>query len=328
MEFSFDSFLDGSFDLDRQTGAHTCLWLREEKAEIGAGRLTKHDIDRLRDFPELSVVTVSGLRQDTFEYLIHTYGAQLRAIRFFKNKYVEDWSLLGTLPQLEYIDFYGNQRITGLWDMTGNTALSGLSIMDFTRLTSLEGIAKAPALKQLRVGNVNPLRARMILESLSPLAGSGIETLCFCGKDLIDRDLSFLAGMPHLKVFDFPANLYGTEEVAWIAANFPFLTGYAIKPYLDFTEKNLEGDETRKVVGMRKPKLPFPGNEERLRRYAEAFETLTERYKGVSYADAFKKKRQTRRRITLARRKKRAAKQTKRKIGRKTKRLLKESKNQ
>lgn len=43
---------------------------------------------------------------DSFEYFIKTYGAQLKAIRFFKNKLVEDWSLLGTLHKLEYIHFF------------------------------------------------------------------------------------------------------------------------------------------------------------------------------------------------------------------------------
>ena len=77
--------------------------------DIGGGRISVFDIDKLKDYPDADVVTISGLHQDTFEYFIKTYGKQLRAIRFFKNKFIEDLSLLGTLPQLEYVYFFANQ---------------------------------------------------------------------------------------------------------------------------------------------------------------------------------------------------------------------------
>ena len=137
MNFSFKSFVDGSFDYDRVTKTHSCIWLREEKMDIGGGKITTADIDRLKEFPDAEVVTISGLQQDTFEYFIKTYGNQLKAIRFFKNKFIEDLSLLGTLPQLEYVYFFANQRITSLWDMSGNTSLSGLAIKDFSRYWQL-----------------------------------------------------------------------------------------------------------------------------------------------------------------------------------------------
>lgn len=124
MNFSFESFVYGSFDYDKATQTHSCLWLREEKMDIGGGTISIEDIDKLKDYPDTDVVTISGLHQDTFEYFIKTYGAQLRAIRFFKNKLVEDWSLLGTLPKLEYVYFFANQRISSLWDMSRNTEQS------------------------------------------------------------------------------------------------------------------------------------------------------------------------------------------------------------
>lgn len=95
----------------------------------------------------------------------------LKAIRFFKNKLVEDWSLLGTLPNLEYVDCFANQRISSLWDMSGNTSLTGLCIKDFSRLSSIEGIATAPALKEFIIGNA--IWDKMVIESLMPLAPIG-----------------------------------------------------------------------------------------------------------------------------------------------------------
>lgn len=284
MEFTFESFIDGSFDYDPVSQTHTSLWLREENMDIGGGRIRIEDIDRLREFPEAEVVTISGLRQDTFAYFIQTYGKQLKAIRFFKNKFVEDLSLLGTLPQLEYVHFFFNQRVTSLWDMRENRSLKGLCLEDFSRLHSIEQIQTAPALQHFEIGNA--IWSKMVLDSLLPLAGTKIAHFGFSGKGLLNDDLSFLSEMPHLKTFDFSTNFYTTEQVAWIAANFPRLEGYALKAKLDFPATEYTPESTY-IVGKRKPCLPLEGNEARIQKYVDAFEALKKRYRGVPYREAF-----------------------------------------
>lgn len=313
LDFSFASFLNGTFDLDSRTGTHKTPVIHAKSAETGTKKGLYYDPDYLRGRPDVEVVTVTGMDQAAFERFIRTYGKQLRAIRFFKNKAICDWSLLAELPEIEYLDFYQNHRLTSLWDMRGNVSLSGLSVKDFNRFTSIDGIASAPALKYVSIGNT--VIRKMKLESLAPLAGSGIEYFSYSGKDLGDRNLSFLFEMPALKTFDFPSNLYDTEEVAWISANFPELTGVSIRPYIEFTEKN-GGDgseeDVRKIVGKNKPLLIFRGNEERLHGYARAFEELKERFTGISYEEAFGKK-------TAERRKKKRFVLKKRSSGKKRK---------
>ena len=223
MDFSFESFVNGNFDYDRIAKTHNSLWLREENMDIGGGKITIADIDKLKNYPDTEVVTISGLKQDTFEYFIKTYGKQLKAIRFFKNKFVEDLSLLGTLPHLEYVYFFANQRVTALWDMTENKSLSSLCIEDFSRLTSIRGVETAPALKEFRIGNA--IWNTMVLDSLMPLSNSKIERLSFTGRAIGDSDFSFLETLPELKVFDFATNVFTTEQVAWIAANCPLVEG-------------------------------------------------------------------------------------------------------
>lgn len=284
MNFSFESFVNGSFDYDKATQTHSCLWLREEKMDIGGGTISIEDIDKLNDFPDTDVVTISGLHQDTFEYFIKTYGTQLRAIRFFKNKFVEDWSLLGTLPKLEYVHFFANRRISSLWDMSRNTALSGLCIQDFTKLDSIEGIETAPALKEFQIGNA--VWSNMILKSLMPLANANIEKFLFCGKSIIENDFSFLSDMPNLKQFDFPTNMLTTEQVAWIVANFPDIDGYALKATIDFAVASDSAAEVL-IVGKRKPILAVEGNEKRIERYIHNFEALKKKYRGIPYKTAF-----------------------------------------
>lgn len=287
MNFSFESFVDGSFDYDRKTETHTCLWLREEKMDIGGGTISIEDIDKLKDYPDTDVVTISGLHQDTFEYFIKTYGKQLKAIRFFKNKLVEDWSLLGTLPQLEYVHFFANQRIEALWNMQENSSLVGLCIEDFSKLTSIKGIETAPSLKEFRIGNA--IWDKMILDSLMPLANTDIEKFMFYGKSIAENDFSFLADMPCIKVFDFPTNMLTTEQVAWIAVNFPKLQGFALKAKLNCELYDSSMNEVPGViiVGKRKPSLIIQGNEKRIEKYVLTFESLKQKYKGMPYKVAF-----------------------------------------
>lgn len=287
MDFSFESFYNGNFDYDSETETHTCLWLREEKMDIGGGKISIENIDKLKDCPNIDVVTISGLRQDTFEYFIKTYGRQLKAIRFFKNKFIQDWSLLGTLPQLEYLDFFVNCHISSLWDMSQNTSLSGLCIHDFTQLSSIEGIETAPALKEFVIGNA--MWDKMILESLMPLANTHIEKFMFCGKCIKENDYSFLANMPYLKQFDFPTNMLTTEQVAWIVANFPTLEGFALRAKRDCTlfDSELKNVPGVLIVGRRKPSLIIEGNEKRIEKYVQNFEMLKEKYAGIPYKMAF-----------------------------------------
>ena len=289
MNFSFESFVNGDFDYDKTKKKHTSLWLHEEDMDIGGGKITIADIDKLKKYPHIDVVTISGLKQDTFEYFIKTYGKQLKAISFFKNKFIEDLSLLGTLPQLEYIYFFANQRVTSLWDMTKNVSLTGLCIMDFSRLTSIKGVETAPALKEFRIGN--EVWNTMAIDSFMPLANTKIQKLSFLGKNISDNDLSFLETLPELKVFNFATNIFTTEQVAWIAANCPLADGRALRAKVDCmlpdSNKHLVQVPHTIIVGKRKPILKVNGNEDKIKKYIDSFEKLKIKYKGIPYKVAF-----------------------------------------
>ncbi len=294
MNFSFQAFTDGTFDYDQTTKTHHSLWLREENMDIGGGKITVTDIDKLKAYPDTETVTISGLRQDTFEYFIKTYGKQLKAIRFFKNKFIEDLSLLGTLPQLEYVYFFANQRITSLWNMSENTSLTGLGIEDFSRLKSIAGIESAPALKEFQIGNA--IWNTMVIDSFMPLTNTKIERLEFSGRAIADNDLSFIEQLPNLKEFNFATNLFTTEQVAWIVTNFPQVEGFALKAKrdLEYSTAVLNDKNTNSVrisetiiVGKRKPILEVKGNEAKIQKYLDSFEKLKVKYKGLSYREAF-----------------------------------------
>ncbi len=284
MKFSFTSFCNYTFDWDPEKKLHTSLTLKEENPDIGGGRIRMSDIDRLRDYPNEDTVTISGLRQDTFEYFINTYGNQFKAIRFFKNKFIEDWSLLGTLPNIQYLYFFFNQRIDQFWDMSTNHALTGLAVMDFSRIKNIELVNTAPRLEDFRIGN--EIWSTMVIDSFMPLAGTPIRHLSCTAKNIMDQDLSFLDSMPYLETFNFTTNLFTTEQVAWIAANHPEVSGCSITPYTGYpTDEKPDSDGW--VVGKRKPFLKYIGNEEKISKYEKTFNELKIKYKGISYHDAF-----------------------------------------
>lgn len=126
---------------------------------------------------------------------------------------------------------------------------------------------------------------------MMPLANTGVEKLSFTGRAIADNDLSFMEQLPHLKVFDFPTNLFTTEQVAWIVANFPQVEGFSLKPKHDCelfeSNENPVNVPGAIIVGKRKPALKVRGNEAKIEKHVQSFETLKEKFKDVPYRDAF-----------------------------------------
>ena len=241
-------------------------------------KLSKDEIDRIAEHPDARSVSIGGLRQDTFEYFINTYGRQFRYINFFDEALVEDWSLLETLPELEALYWFGNQKITGLWDMSKSCSLKALELSDFTKLHDLSGVEKAPALEWFGFGDA--VWRTSELESLRPLKDTNIRRLSFSGKTIRDMDISFIPQMKALEVFDFPANLFAMEEVAWLAGKCPNVEGYALRPYI---ETKVYNPETNKadipgvlLVGKRKPMIAVAGNEKRIANHVAKFNKIAE----------------------------------------------------
>lgn len=272
-EWNYPSYEDNSKE--------TQLVLQSLDADVSGGKIQISDIDKLANYPEVKSVTILGLSQDTFEYFIHTYGRQFRYINFFKNKAVEDWSLLGTLPELECVYWFHNQRITKLWDMSQNRALRVVELNDFTKLHDLSGVEKAPALEWFGFGDA--VWSTSEIESLKPFIDTKIKRIDFYGKKIRDMDISFIPNMRSLEVFNFPSNHFTTEQVAWLVAKCPNLKGRVLQPYIDYmiwNEQTRESDIPAVIiVGKRKPLLAIEGNEKRIANYIDKFEKLVEQYR-------------------------------------------------
>lgn len=242
------------------------------------GSMTIEEIDVLRDLPHINRLTISGLSQDTFEYFIHRYGNQLRALTLISPK-LEDLSPLGSLPQLEYLSVLQNHCVSSLWDMTGNTALKGLHISGFTKMRSIEGIQRVRNLEYFIYDD--GMWMKTALESLTPLAGLPLRYFGLYVKKIVDGDMSCFEQLPHLERFESPLNLLETEKLAWIHANCPDLKGRALQAY------KILSDNTVCIVGKRKPCFKLEGNEKRLEKYVDSFNRLVEKYRGKPFRSLF-----------------------------------------
>ena len=100
MNFSFESFVNGSFDYDKATQTHSCLWLREEKMDIGGGTISIEDIDKLKDYPDTDVVTISGLN-----ILSKHTARSLRQFVFSKISLLKIGLCLARFPTLNIFTF-------------------------------------------------------------------------------------------------------------------------------------------------------------------------------------------------------------------------------
>ena len=249
-------------------------WLREENMDVGGGKISIADIDKICDFPNAKNVIISGLHQDTFEYFIKTYGKQFKAIFFHKNKLVNDWSLLGTLPDLEFVHWRFNQRIDAFWDMSQNTSLQGVCIEGFSKLKSISGIETAPSLKYFEIDD--GFWPSNEIESLLPLQSTSVEYIGFGCKTLLDKDFSFVKDMKQLRKLELSLNLLTVEQYAWLQANCPWLDKSVLGPVRIF-------DEYVYPYGRGKRGFQLQGNEKRLRKVEEAFGMLVAQMKDAPY---------------------------------------------
>ena len=57
--------------------------------DVGGGKITRQEIDIIKDFPDAKALKISGLNQETFEYLIGHYGQQFKRIYFLKTSWFQ-----------------------------------------------------------------------------------------------------------------------------------------------------------------------------------------------------------------------------------------------
>lgn len=243
--------------------------------EVDGGIITVEQIDSIREQPDAKSIVISGLRQDTFDYFVNTYGKQFQAITFWKNKAVEDLAALSLLAQIEYINYFYNQKASKLWNMTNNKKLVGLSLTDFTKLHSLEGIETACNLTDFYM--YDRVEAKMEIESLNPIIRTNIRHLAWGGRKVLDNDYGCLADSK-IEELDINPTQFTMIELAQLLALFSdSLKGSITKPYTKCGVKDKDGYTEYYFLCKRKKTCIKGKDDERFECYLNEFDELVKK---------------------------------------------------
>ncbi len=243
---------------------------------ISGGRISTEEIDTIRKYPQATEITISGLRQDTFDYFLSTYASQFKAIHFWKCPLVNDLRMIESLPAVEHITYYWNQRAEALWDFRKTPALRSLRFEDFTRMHDLSQISEARSLEELDFGN--KIWRTYVVDSLEPLrACTGLKKLYFSVKKIVDNRIEPLAALENLEALDFPSNQFSTEQIAWLKVHLPpTVQSNVLQPFWK-TDRSFHISGKNKdtfIVGKRKPFLDSVLDKKRVERYVENFNRM------------------------------------------------------
>lgn len=137
-------------------------------------------------------------------------------------------------------------------------------------------LTTAPALQEIRLWG-GSFENKYALDSLA----------CFCGLKtlqridlndiaLTDRSMDVLSTLTALSEFNFGAGMLTTEEIAFLCAKHPHLTGESLGAY-SIHEIPCPGDV--RICGQRKPSLTLPKDQKRLNKYIADFDALVEKYR-------------------------------------------------
>lgn len=237
--------------------------------------MTPDDVDYEMSFgkhPE--ILQISWMNQESFEYFVQHYAKHYRYLNFFHCQLIRDFSPLEELEKLERVWIDWNIRADKLWNMSKNTVLNHIRIIDCKKITrSPDLLSTAPVLEEVgicgSIFNTSPMESLDIFGSLPKLRSLDLYHI-----KPLDKRLDFLKHAANLETFNFDAGMLTTEEIAWIAAKYPHVTGRCIGPY----EGDLKGVDVR-ISGYRKPTLWIPEQNNRLNKYIAEFTALVEKYR-------------------------------------------------
>ena len=238
--------------------------------------MTSDDVDyEMSTGKHPEILEICGMNQQSLEYFVQHYGKSYRYLSFFKCQLIQDFSPLEDLDNLEEVSLYWNIRADKLWDFNKNASLRTISISDAKKMTLNPELLKTSNVLET-VCFSGSIFNNYPMESLECFAGMpALKHLWLNNIRLNNKSLDALKSMPALERFDFDAGMFTTEEIAWIVAKYPDLSGKCLCAYNK--EDALLNDV--RVCGFRKPGLDLPQHQKRLDKYIAQFNALVEKYK-------------------------------------------------
>jgi hypothetical protein len=250
--------------------------------ELNGGKVSIEEIDSLKNYENINNLSISGLNQNTFEYLIKHYGTRFSKLTLFKCPRIHDFSPLETINNLQEIDIFWNQKSENLWNFDKNRKLEKITLSDIKKLNHLNHFNDNNTIKYLDINS--GFTGTTAIDTLKPLKScKKLIELNICINKLLDDDIAPLAEISSLSKLHFPPNLFTTEQIAWLKAKaddkimcdlfdgiFKInITYFGTEEYIPDTI----------IVGKRKPSLNSIRDKSKIEKYLESFNNLVEEYK-------------------------------------------------
>lgn len=238
--------------------------------------MTPDDVDyEMAKGKHPEILEISGMNQESLEYFVQHYAKPYRYLSFFKCQLIQDFSPLEDLNNLEEVSIYWNIRADKLWDFSKNDSLRTIRVNDAKRITLYPDKLKTSKVME-EVFFSGSIFNKFPMESLDCFADMpALRHLQLNQIRLNNHSMDVLKTLQRLEQFDFDAGMLTTEEIAWIVAKYPDLSGRSLCAYNK--EDALQNDV--RVCGFRKPGLDLPQHQKRLDKYIAQFNALVEKYR-------------------------------------------------
>lgn len=247
--------------------------LANTKANISELSITGEtkNIDRLKFFSKLQILWVNGLTQVQFNTIIGQVNPKLMCLYNVKAK---DLLLLDTLTNLETLRIEWNTKTESLWDLSGNTSLKHLDIVDFKKLTDFSPLQKCTWLESLGLegGVWNTIQP----DTLMPLAYlKNLRYLDLINIKVKDESLEPIGHLRKLEILRI-SNQFPTEEYARLSVFLPNTECSHFRAYIKL--QSAIDDKDVLVVGKRKPYLNSQTDSKKLQKYEQQFKDFQQKY--------------------------------------------------
>lgn len=245
--------------------------------------MTADDVDyEMSTGKHPEILEICSMNQQSLEYFVQHYGKSYRYLSFFKCQLIQDFSPLEDLENLEEVSLYWNIRADKLWNFGKNNSLKSIIISDAKKMTLNPELLKTSNVME-SVYFSGSIFNNYQMESLECFTGMpALKHLWLNNIRLNDKRLDALKSMPLLERFDFDAGMLTTEEIAWIVAKYPNLSGKCLCAY---NKADALLNDVR-VCGFRKPGLDLPQHQKRLDKYVAQFNALVQKYKNEKLEDS------------------------------------------
>lgn len=183
-------------------------------------------------------------------------------------------SFLETLDVTETIILEWNTKATSLWDISKNTRLRNLKVIDFPKLNDISQISVAKQLDSFTLeGGINNGLSIQTLNPISVL--TNLKYLRLANLKVFDDTLKYLSNLRNLEELSL-SNQFETKEYAWLASRLPNVECDMFQATVETNIINTNNETVwdTMVVGRRKPFLNSKSDKAKIDKYITDFEKL------------------------------------------------------